>query len=207
MIRFLIIGKVYISAPLQQPDQESDKFARRFPKMGTILQGDSMWVNRNLGFLSLVKKQEWYWPPVTCHLWPSTGSSSIQNRVRSSSVQDKESLQSGCWAPRPSLLSFVFPFGCRLLPGTRDSRSLTYTFPDPSSLIWTLWFQSPQRLPELPHSPTLEAVFSWVVPAAREIEFILIFQVLYISDEVLWIFCPEKKYKYFWSIANVFSFS
>lgn len=110
MIRFLIIDEFASLTPLQQPDKSLISFQEGFQRWGPFFWSDSMWVNRNLGSLSLVKKQEWYWPQSPAILGPPTGSKGIQNSAGPALCPGQRKLASqGCWAPGPSLLSFVFP--------------------------------------------------------------------------------------------------
>ena len=157
MIRFLIIDEFTSLTPLQQPDKSLISLQEGFQRWGPFFWSDSMWVNRNLGSLSLVKKQEWYWPQSPVIFGPPTGSKGIQNRVGSSSLsRTKKACQSrllGSWTL--AVVFFVFLLAAGSCLGTRDSRSLTYTFPDPSSLTRPpSWFQVPRdflNCPPFPH--------------------------------------------------------
>jgi len=161
-IRFLIIDEFASLTPLQQPDKSLISLQEGFQRWGPFFWSDSMWVNRNLGSLSLVKKQEWYWPQSPVILGLPTGSKGIQNRVGSSSLSRTNKVCQSRLRGSGTLtiVLCVFHVAAGSCLGTRDSRSLTYTFPDPSSLARPpSWFQVPRDFLNCPLSPIWEAVF------------------------------------------------
>lgn len=136
---------------------------------------------------------------VTCHPWPSNRLQGHTKQRRSSALsRTKTACQSRLLGSGTlTVVLCVSHVAAGSCLGTRDSRSLTYTFPEPTSLAQPpSWFQVPRDFLNCPPSPTLGGSLSGKCLQPGRLNSFLFPGAIHSDEALLQIFCPEKD-KYF----------